>query len=414
MGVDLPPATKLPDDALEKRLKQALNASQCFSSVIPDPPLKPTTIPAWPPFNPKGGNDYSLQAAFTKGNFDEAFANETARIFGRQNAVDLYVNPMIDLRQTLMTIGKLCDEGFKCCVVQDTDSRSCAINIRFLSVHQLGSKTPIIVLLYQPFTRNNVAQGLQWVQAQRKKPGFKGLMNIKATELEQKILLRLLTMNAKHLSPGFKPSREAMEQSFKLSFVLPVGPLAFEDLGKLNADTGCVVCGDKTTSRCTQCLSVAYCGRECQLAHWPEHKQTCRSLKGGTWRTIRFANCVPGCEGMYAYTFNRFNFRDDGKLGNVRKIDAETPPPNIHDTKTFLVKLQVGPQGHYMIYDRQRSFEVYFINSSDPGTFSEFRNEMLGPRGTPRAVKMYRWAKRVSEWELSVCIDRLPQTDIRW
>jgi hypothetical protein len=42
------------------------------------------------------------------------------------------------------------------------------------------------------------------------------------------------------------------------------------------------MCGKKedaskgvTMKRCGQCKKKLYCCRECQLAHWPQHKITC-------------------------------------------------------------------------------------------------------------------------------------------
>jgi len=32
--------------------------------------------------------------------------------------------------------------------------------------------------------------------------------------------------------------------------------------------------------RCSRCGFAAYCNAECQKAHWPLHKQTCRALEG--------------------------------------------------------------------------------------------------------------------------------------
>uniref|UniRef100_A0A383V1W6 MYND-type domain-containing protein n=1 Tax=Tetradesmus obliquus TaxID=3088 RepID=A0A383V1W6_TETOB len=31
--------------------------------------------------------------------------------------------------------------------------------------------------------------------------------------------------------------------------------------------------------RCKACQSVAYCGRDCQLAHWKAHKQQCKQVQ---------------------------------------------------------------------------------------------------------------------------------------
>jgi tetratricopeptide (TPR) repeat protein len=40
----------------------------------------------------------------------------------------------------------------------------------------------------------------------------------------------------------------------------------------------CVVCGDEGKSSCSKCKQVRYCGRECQLKHWPIHKRICKKV----------------------------------------------------------------------------------------------------------------------------------------
>lgn len=107
----------------------------------------------------------------------------------------------------------------------------------------------------------DVMDGLQWLRRmQDKHSNARYLMNIKSTPLEQKLLLRLLAINGKLLSKTYNPQKESTEQNFKVSFLLPIGPLSYDDISKLNSDPGCVLCGKKTTSRCSQCQSVAYCG----------------------------------------------------------------------------------------------------------------------------------------------------------
>jgi hypothetical protein len=107
--------------------------------------------------------------------------------------------------------------------------------------------------------------GLIWLQELMSltKNAKSGLPNVTATELEQKLLLMILDMNAKRLPPNLNNEVERMksETEFKLSFLLPMGPLGYDDLSKLNINTGCAVCGDDTVSRCAQCQSVSYCGK---------------------------------------------------------------------------------------------------------------------------------------------------------
>ncbi|KAF7259080.1 hypothetical protein EG68_03344 [Paragonimus skrjabini miyazakii] len=37
----------------------------------------------------------------------------------------------------------------------------------------------------------------------------------------------------------------------------------------------CVVCGEKAMKRCSRCRQEWYCRRECQVKHWPKHKNAC-------------------------------------------------------------------------------------------------------------------------------------------
>lgn len=37
----------------------------------------------------------------------------------------------------------------------------------------------------------------------------------------------------------------------------------------------CGNCGGDATHRCSRCKSEWYCSRECQVAHWPDHEETC-------------------------------------------------------------------------------------------------------------------------------------------
>ena len=39
-----------------------------------------------------------------------------------------------------------------------------------------------------------------------------------------------------------------------------------------------VGCGKPAISRCSRCLGAFYCGRECQLVAWPDHKGQCKEV----------------------------------------------------------------------------------------------------------------------------------------
>ncbi len=92
-------------------------------------------------------------------------------------------------------------------------------------------------------------------------------------------------------------------------------------------------------------------------------------------------------------------------------------PPNMHGDKLFLVKIQagMGTETTMLIYDRNRTFkEVFFFLEDDPETHAAVLAEIRGPRGGYGGLKMYRWAKRTGDRQLSICLDRPPTMPIAW
>ena len=49
---------------------------------------------------------------------------------------------------------------------------------------------------------------------------------------------------------------------------------------KICAACGKTESGDKTHSRCMACKSIHYCGRDCQVKHWPIHRPVCLEVQG--------------------------------------------------------------------------------------------------------------------------------------
>lgn len=115
---------KLPDEALKKRLQQGLQAAQSSSRVLQTTPINPMVLPAWQ------GADKSVHEAIKRVNFSEAYTNYQRMRKGQDITPELFVNPVMDLRQTLMSITAAWDQGHRWCVIQDPASESYAINIR--------------------------------------------------------------------------------------------------------------------------------------------------------------------------------------------------------------------------------------------------------------------------------------------
>ncbi|KAI0649718.1 hypothetical protein C8Q79DRAFT_343079 [Trametes meyenii] len=428
MGIELPKGTKLLDTILDKRLHSALDAAQEKERCAEI--LNRTGLPHWPlvKADELDSRARPVLDAVKRGNWNEARNNSLSNLLGGPSTQpDLFTDPFMDLRQTVMSLANVLDQGMLWCTIQDPEREQHAINIRILDVYELDERTPAMVILYSHFSRENALEGARWVQDQvQKNPkNIGGIgMDIKATLLEQKLLLKLLSINTKLLPHGYTPKRGRYEEKYRATVVLPLGPLGPEAIGKLNNNTGCDVCGKHSGLRCGQCQSASYCGPTCQKADWPSHKQACRSLKGGRWVKIPFRAAVPGTESMQQAVINRYTTMtraEDIPANSLSSGDSSSlvPPPNTQGNKPFLMKIQVGLYGPgrdtMMLYDRQRSFgQVWAVRMDGAATFADLVAEMAGPRGGYGGVKMYRWAKRTGDWEFTICVDRQPEIDIKW
>lgn len=55
----------------------------------------------------------------------------------------------------------------------------------------------------------------------------------------------------------------------------------------------CVSCNEPATNMCNRCKSVWYCGKNCQVTHWPRHKSICVDpVKAAHDEEVRRANWV--------------------------------------------------------------------------------------------------------------------------
>ena len=285
-----------------------------------------------------------------------------------------------------------------------------------MDAYELDSETPLLYLMY----RELVATPTMSLEKLEEDMHFDGsLAYNEISDLERRALLRLFQQNGKRLHPKHleDPQKKKLKATIGLhqTFILPLGPIGMQNLGGTLTDPGCEVCGKKTASRCMQCLSVMYCGKgahscippsarsshfspECQRTDWPSHKEACKSLKGGRWHKITLSPApLP-----YLSMTNRL----DPQIGrNKSKVDG--PPTDIHGGKMFLAKFQVSMSGNLhpgdmLVYDRQRSFTLFWKRTSDPILFDE-ATRMIGSK-----LKFYRWIKHTGGYDYEICIDRPP------
>jgi len=86
-------------------------------------------------------------------------------------------------------------------------------------------------------------------------------------------------------------------------------------------------------------------------------------------------------------------------------------PLNTHGNKYYLVKLQIplgGQSSHILVYDQQKSFQLFIRKDLNPDIFDE---AVRAFGGWP---KMYRWTQRAGDREWRMCFDQVPGIDSHW
>ncbi|KAH8798446.1 hypothetical protein DL96DRAFT_1639411 [Flagelloscypha sp. PMI_526] len=402
LGVALPPATKLPLDALLRRIRQCLDVAQETKLYVPNSLLNPSSLPLWTTHT----GDNSVGACTQRFSLKDMTQDINDKSFGKRHYKDIYADPFLGLRKTLYGIAGAVDGGRRHFTIQDPDNKHCAISMRIVSIHKASAKTPLLVVIFLPATTSNPMPSVKWVEK---------LINNKPVPISSQMDM-------------------ATEKPFQISFLLPLNTISSVDLGKLGAETGCEICGKNAASKCLQCQIVRYCGAECQKLDWPNHRTLCRSLKGGTWVTIpltswpsAFASLMPDGE-FFSGSLDemlraekRPNHKDTDHIHKVNSAKKPEVPSNIHGEKPFVIKLQSGVlpgarKGgrNMMIYDRQRSFQLYFDEpENDARVFDQVLYEMH-TNGVSGGMKMYRYAKRTGDWEISLCVDRGPVGEVPW
>lgn len=414
MKIVLPRTSKMSTEALSKRLKDGLNASQRTGEFIEGEYLDPRNLQPWSDMENLMHQSMVMQQSI-RGNFDRQMNQGLPK--GPEQTLE-------EMQDIVLFLGYQYSAGARNVFLSDKDVDDWAIVIRMFDVLAVNEETPVFMLSYRivnAIPNKSLKQQIAEVFASNETRG-QGM-----SELARRAFLRVLNMNSKKVIPQYEPSgadnkKYTNKKKWKLSFILPLGPVPMEEVGKLTTDPGCDVCGStKNASRCTQCLTAVYCSPECQKKDWPSHRGTCGSLQGGTWTEINLGeNPSAPMDGLPKGMFvGRFNMHESlrGAMNNTSRIGGENGdepdiPNNIHGNKTFMVKFQIGLGGsrpnHMMMYDRKRSFTVFWKRGTDPEAFA------VGERAIGHDLKMYRWAMRTGPTTMKVCFDRPPKDIPPW
>ncbi|KAF4611244.1 hypothetical protein D9613_007247 [Agrocybe pediades] len=392
MNVVIPEDTKMTAEQLSKRLGEAFDTAQQLSENLDSPTVDATTLPKW---IPRKGE--TLFEVTQQGNLVEGFTGEMRQ--PKQGGMALKVDTFKEMRQSVLGIAYACDKGINEIFLRDANNRW-AVFIKIMAAYEVKNEVPLFFFFYTELSSTSSED----LDEQIRETSSSGeTMTLAISDLERRALLKLFSRNSKNIDHSVvkKAQNELTKTGLHPSFVLPLCPLNMRDLGKLT-DPGCAVCGKKNTNRCVQCLMIAYCGKECQTADWPSHKEACKSVKGGTWQKMTLSpSALP--------FFSMLNARDTKFRGKgVNTHDA--PPPDAHKGKMFLAKFQLplSGLGDMLVYDRQRTFTLCWKPTSQPALYQEAAR-MIGHR-----MKFYRWMRRTGDYDFEICLDRAPPQDPVW
>jgi len=123
IGVALPKDTKMPNDALEKRLGQALDASQAFTDVITSLPFDPTSLDTWS----SSTQLKTLLKAVQRGNLIEAMRNAASLRMASSSGtppVEQGEDTFMEVRQCMLQFAKNWEDGTSIFVLQDEAQES--------------------------------------------------------------------------------------------------------------------------------------------------------------------------------------------------------------------------------------------------------------------------------------------------
>lgn len=91
---------------------------------------------------------------------------------------------------------------------------------------------------------------------------------------------------------------------------------------------------------------------------------------------------------------------------------GEEVPPNEHGDNPFLIKVQYNGSPYMMVYDRTRALETHFNRDDNPRVFDRIA-ALVREKGF-MGMKIYVWAKRTADCELSLALDKIPSQDVPW
>ncbi|KAJ3568513.1 hypothetical protein NP233_g5658 [Leucocoprinus birnbaumii] len=388
MRLDIPPWTKLSTSKLEARLRLALDASQRYSGLLHD--AARVELDQFPRWDEKVSSPYEALGL-------------SERIFS--------TTPQDKREEAMASVCSLLSRFFKCAQKgADTAIFTSAKDFRvfvmkILHVYALQEATPLILTGYKVV--HGLAHREDILEEVRLENGPKGIISIPMTSVEQRLLEFYLEQNQDRLLANktipesvMLPVNRLSRDGYEFGFILPLRDISPKDVVALNEFGGCKLCGVEAKSRCASCKVVGYCGKVCQVTDWKKHKPFCLAVTSGTWHQIKLA---PSPASPRLYTSS--------------PEYSQRPPENLYSDKYHLIKLEHVPnksKGSKQIMvasDAAKSFTLRF-SKTDNGAV--FENVMKALNADIDRKAIYRWVKRVGDWEWKICLECVPETLPSW
>ncbi|KAK9789602.1 hypothetical protein WJX73_009757 [Symbiochloris irregularis] len=248
----------------------------------------PSPARSKPDINPLRVNGTVDPTAFPNG-FHHHFAfKDTPAEFSQQN---IKHNIFRRYRQILEQLSHLRDAGSCPFAFLQDDEGIVALQITIRGLRLFPPNIPLMELQYLCATREHI-QTPQWgmyqaaVSASLAGAGCGPPMKIRVSVLEAVFIKEVLTANAVRLDPQYvqfcvRHWELEDQDKIKVSFLVPASPLSDHQVEHLQARCGNGDCGQPAQMTCVRCQKVKYCTKECQKAHWKQHKPQCFCKEAG-------------------------------------------------------------------------------------------------------------------------------------
>jgi hypothetical protein len=165
----------------------------------------------------------------------------------------------------------------------------------------------------------------------------------------------------------------------------------------------------------------------CQNTHWKSHKRLCHLFKNATWDMVPITKPPAAADGEWVTEIVSAKQQRDS-LGQPPAYNND-PPPNAYGSRPFIVKIQrplptdpaldmvaaaAGvPQDLMLMYDQQRTFTVCFDRNAAPEVYDKVLDTIVNDR-VCGGMKTFRWAKRIGDWQLSICLSKALDNKPPW